>query len=258
MSDLQITQDGPIARVILNRPEVHNAFNASLIAELTDTYRTLSGEPSVRIIVLSGNGKSFCAGADLEWMKKMASYTHSENLADAWLLQKLFETMDQSPKLTVAAVNGNAFGGGVGLIATCDFAIAAPTARFGLTEVKLGLIPAVISPYVQRKIGPGSLRALAVTGTLFNGELAQRIGLVDVLTEDFEKELGLIVPSFLEAGPEAVAATKQLLRRVAVTTITEAAPLTVEAIANARASAEGQEGIHAFLEKRKPVWKRDS
>jgi methylglutaconyl-CoA hydratase len=243
----------PVAYVTLNRPEVHNAFNEQLIAELTETFLRLGANPTVAVIVLEGAGKSFCAGADLEWMAKMAGYSFEENLADAGRLQTLFQTIDACPKLTVAAVHGSAFAGALGLIATCDFAIAAPEARFGLTEVRLGLIPAVISPYLLRKIGSGALRALATTATLFNPEHALRIGLIDCAALDYGKELPLLLESFLRLSPEAVAATKKLLRE-----LDEGTADTVRAIAQARASSEGQEGIRAFLEKRKPSWVSNS
>ncbi|WP_395144054.1 enoyl-CoA hydratase-related protein [Armatimonas sp.] len=255
MTTTQILQEGTIARVRLNRPEVHNALNEVLIAELTKAYQDLGANPDVRIIVLSGNEVSFCSGADLEWMGKMIDYSQQENLADAHKVRVLFETIAQCPKLTIAAVNGAAMGGGAGLVAACDYAIASASATFAFSEVKLGIIPAVISPFVVEKIGLGAARAYFTTGRRFDALTALRLGLVQevVPADDLAASVNSVLTDAGKAGPKAIVASKQLLRELAAGTAD-----TVEAIAKIRVSPEGQEGIRAFLEKRKPVWKRES
>lgn len=252
---LEIRTFDPIARIHLNRPEVHNAFNALLIQELTEAISRFSQALWVEAIVLTGNGKSFCAGADLEWMGKMVGYSHDENLADAKTLQTLFATIAQCPKVVIAAVNGAAMGGGAGLVAACDYAIASEKASFAFSEVKLGIIPAVISPYVVEKIGFGAARAYFTTGRRFDAATALRLGLVQevVPTDDLAASVNSVLTDACNAGPKAIVAAKQLLRDLEAGTAD-----TVEAIAKIRVSPEGQEGIRAFLEKRKPVWKRDS
>lgn len=248
------TVEANVVRLTLNRPEVHNAFNEKLIAELTDAYTQAGQDSGVRAIVLSAAGPTFCAGADLAWMGKMAHYSHDENMADARLLAQMFQAIAHCPKITITAVQGAAIGGGAGLVAVSDIAIAAEEATFALSEVRLGLVPAVIGPYVLEKTGMGAARALFVTGERFDAAKAQHIGLVqevvtrDALSSAVEAKLGLA----RKAGPMAVATAKSLLRTLAGLTPDEAADLTVECIASLRVSPEGQEGIHAFLEKRKP------
>ena len=255
MTNLEVAMAGPIARIALNRPEIHNAFNEHVITELTKVVANLGSTSSLEAIVLTGNGKSFCAGADLEWMGKMVGYSHAENLADARALQTLFETIAQCPKVVIAAVNGAAMGGGAGLVAACDFAIASDKASFAFSEVKLGIIPAVISPFVVEKIGLGAARAYFTTGRRFDAATALRLGLVQevVPLEDLDAAVNSVLSDACSAGPRAIAASKALLRELASGTAD-----TVESIANIRVSPEGQEGIRAFLEKRKPLWKRDS
>ncbi len=251
---LLIERRESVAYVTLNRPEVHNAFNEQLIMELRVCFEDIAVDPSVRAVVLAGAGPSFCAGADLTWMARTVEYTRSDNLADALELQKMFSAIAECPKATIARVHGPALGGGAGLAAVCDLAIATPDARFALSEVRLGLIPAVISPYVVHKVGMGAARALFVTGERINGEQPLRIGLVqqiaplDELDGAVEAKLKLI----REAGPAAIAAAKRLLRDIAGKTPAEAAEVTVQAIADLRVTPEAQEGIRAFLEKRKP------
>ena len=256
MSDLIIGARDPVARISLNRPDVHNALNEKLIAELTEALERFGSASWIKAIVVTGMGKSFCAGADLEWMGKMASYTHDENLADAGALQKLLHTLYTCPKITIASVNGAAMGGGAGLVAACDYAVASTTASFAFSEVKLGLIPAVISPYVVEKIGHGAARALCATGRRFDAVTALRIGLVQetCAPEDLYATVNSVLTDAFVGGPLAVRETKQLLRQIDGLTPTEAAAFTVPAIAGARVSDEGQEGIRAFLEKRKPSW----
>ena len=253
MSYLETSADGPIGKLMLNRPELHNAFNEKLIQELTEAISQLGQEAGIAAIVLTGKGKSFCAGADLEWMGKMVGYSHEENLADARMLQALFETVAQCPKVVIAAVNGAAMGGGAGLVAACDYAIASDKASFAFSEVKLGIIPAVISPYVVEKIGLGAARAYFTTGRRFDAPTALRLGLVQevVPAEDLDAAVNSVLTDACSAGPKAIVAAKQLLRELAPGTAD-----TVEAIAKIRVSPEGQEGIRAFLEKRKPEWTR--
>lgn len=248
-----------VAEVRLNRPAQHNAFDETLIAELTDSFTRLGRDASVRAVVLAGAGPSFCAGADLAYMGRVAAYSPEENRADARAIQRMFAAIAECPKVTIARVHGAAIGGGAGLAAVCDVVIAAEEAQFALSEVRLGLVPAVIGPYVVEKIGMGAARALFVTGERFGAEEALRIGLAQqvVPAADLDAAVERRVEMARQAGPEAVAAAKRLLRDIAGRTPTEAADLTVECIAALRASPEGQEGIRAFLEKRRPNFARE-
>lgn len=255
-SFLRIEQAGPVAWVTLNRPEVHNAFDDRLIAALNDAFTRLGADPLVRVVIIAGAGKSFSAGADLDWMGRMAAYSHEENLADARTAEQMFAALYGCPKVTVARVHGAAFGGGAGLVAACDIAIASESALFSFSEVRLGLVPAIISPYVVEKVGMGCARALFVTGRRFGGVEAARLGLVQeaVPAEGLTSAVDRVIQEVLLAGPEAVARTKRLLRETAAQSPAEAAEATVASIAAARVSAEGQEGIRAFREKRQPHW----
>ena len=258
MSDpLVLQRDGAVARLRLNRPDLHNAFDAGLIAALTSALDALGQDNSVRVVVLESAGASFSAGADLNWMRGMAAAGEAENRADALALARLMRTLDELPKPTIARVQGAAFGGGVGLVACCDIAIGVPEAKFGLTESKLGLLPAVISPYVIAAIGPRQARRWFATAEIFDAEEAQRIGLLhDVanptaLDTAVQRQVDLL----LKAGPVAAASAKALVRRVAAggdgKALDEA---NAELIAKLRVSPEGQEGLGAFLDKRKPAW----
>ncbi len=251
---LELRVDGYVAQVVLNRPEVHNAFNAELIARLTDTFEALREREQVRVVILRGEGASFCAGADLHWMREMVNYSHAQNLDDARALARMFEVIDHCPKPVIARVHGSAMGGGVGLVAVCDLAFATPDARFAFSEVKLGLIPAVIAPYVVRKIGYGHARALFLTGERFDAETAHRIGLVYrvVPADQLDEAIRQTVANLLQNGPQAMTAAKMLLYATQTLPPDELRSLTVARIAELRVSAEGQEGIRAFLEKRKP------
>lgn len=253
-TDLLIEEQDSTVSVVLNRPEVHNAFDERLIAGLTDCFRTLGARPDVRAVVLYGTGASFCAGADLAWMSRMADYTREENLADAKALEQMFAAIAACPKPTVARVHGAARGGGAGLAAVCDITVAASDATFAFSEVRLGIVPAVICPYVLRKIGPGAARALFVTGEPFSAGQALRLGLVQevVSPEELHAAVARKTQMLLEAGPDAIAAVKSLLDAIAGKTPADAAAETVACIAERRVSPEGQEGIRAFLEKRKP------
>ena len=249
---------GGIARLRLNRPEVHNAFNDHLIAEMTRTLDELEADAAVRVVVLGSSGKSFSAGADLNWMRAMANYDQAENLRDAEALGHLMHRLDSLAKPTVAAVQGAAFGGGVGLVACCDIAVAASRASFCLSEVKLGLIPAVISPYVVAAMGPRAARRYFLTAERFTAETAQALGLVHRVVPDDELDAAVdaMVGDILSAGPQAVREAKSLIASVAHRPVDEAMRRdTAERIARIRASAEGQEGLSAFLQKRPAGWR---
>jgi len=258
MSDpLQLQRDGAVARLRLNRPGLHNAFDASLIAALTSALDVLGTDDSVRVVVLEGAGASFSAGADLNWMRSMAAAGEAENRNDALALARLMRTLDGLPKPTIARVHGAAFGGGVGLVACCDIAIGVPEAKFGLTESKLGLLPAVISPYVIAAIGPRQARRWFATAEIFDADEAQRIGLLhDVVNPTtLDTAVQRQIELLLKAGPIAAASAKALVQRVAAGGDGNALDAAnADLIAKLRVSAEGQEGLGAFLDKRKPTW----
>ena len=249
-----------VALLTLDRPEVHNAFNDELIAALTEALEALGRDPAVRAVVLAAVGKSFSAGADLGWMQRMAGYGSEENLADARALAKLMATLNELPKPTLALVQGPAFGGGVGLVACCDIALAAEGASFSLSEVKLGLIPAVISPYVVAKIGEAAARRYMLTGERFSAERALGLGLLHEVVPAGELEAAgaRLLEALAAGGPEAQAAAKALIRSVAGRPV-DAALIeeTAARIAKVRAGEEAREGVGAFLEKRKPRWSVD-
>jgi methylglutaconyl-CoA hydratase len=256
-STLEVTLAGSVARVALNRPDVHNAFNETLIAELTHAIRTFDADPSVRVLVLEGRGRSFCAGADLNWMKKMAGFSHDENLADANDLAAMLSALNGMSKPTIASVHGAALGGGVGLVACCDIAIGTPQATFALSETRLGLIPATISPYVIEAMGARAARRYFLSAERFGAEEARRIGLLHELVP--ESELGAAVDrsiaSLLDPGPQAQLEAKLLIRAVAQRPIDQNVVAdTAKRIARVRATPEAKEGVAAFLAKRKPSW----
>ena len=252
-----IREDG-IATVTLNRADVHNAFNDALIADMTGALRRLAADEKVRAVVLRAEGKSFSAGADLGWMQKMANYGHDENLRDASALAELMRTLNFLPKPTVARVQGAAFGGGVGLAACCDIAIASETAAFSLSEVRLGLIPAVISPYVVAAIGERAARRYFLTAERFDAAEALRIGLVHqvVPAREIDAAVDAILARLSEGGPAAQRATKDLIFAIAHRPV-DAALIhdTAQRIASIRASSEGRERLAGFLKKRKPAWR---
>jgi methylglutaconyl-CoA hydratase len=246
-----------VATLTMNRPEVHNAFDDHLIAELTARLRELDREQAIRVVVLAANGKSFSAGADLNWMKRMAQYSEGENLRDAVSLASLMHTLSEMSKPTVARVGGSAFGGGVGLVAACDIAIAARGALFSLSEVRLGLIPAVISPFVIGAIGERQARRYFLTAERFDAAEALRIGLVHRVVEDSElgAAVGAVVDELLKGGPKAQTAAKHLIASVANRPIDQQVlEDTAARIASIRVTPEGKEGIAAFLEKRPAGW----
>ncbi|MBB1088918.1 enoyl-CoA hydratase/isomerase family protein [Lysobacter sp. SG-8] len=254
---LQTRMDGPVARVRLTRPEVHNAFDDALIARLTTVLEGLGADPTVRIVVLEAEGASFSAGADLNWMRGMAAASEAENREDSLALARLMRTLDELPRPTVARVQGAAFGGGVGLVACCDIAIGARGAKFGLTESRLGLLPAVISPYVVEAIGARQSRRLFATAEVFDADEAASIGLLHQVVEPdaLDAAVDAQVALLLKAGPVASAGAKSLVRRVAAHADRDRHDRDNAAlIAALRVSAEGQEGLSAFLEKRRPDW----
>ena len=256
VSRIEVEQDGPVARVWLNRPEVRNAFDGSMVTALRKTVSDLGALDRVRVIVLGGRGPGFCAGGDLTWMAAAIGFTREESLADAQALADLFFTVYRSRKPVVARVHGAALGGGAGLVAACDIAVASLDAEFAFTEVLLGLIPAVVSPYVVAKIGESAARELFLTGERFDGTRANEIGLVHaaVASADLDAAVQDRVARLLRAGPRAIAEAKALVREVAGRRVEDVQRHTVEKIAELRVSAEGQEGMHAFLERRKPNW----
>lgn len=253
---ITITRDGPVATLTLNRPELHNAFNARLIAELREACEGLAGEAGLRVLVLRGAGPSFCAGADLTWMRESLGYSREENLADAEALDAMFAALSSLPLAVVGRVHGAALGGGAGLAACCDIVVAAEGATFGFTEVRLGLLPAVIARYVVPKIGAGHARALFVSARRFKAPHALAIGLAhEVVPEDqLDAAVDRTLAELLKCGPEAVAASKALVAAVTTLPADEARAYVVGAIARARTGPEGQEGLRAFLEKRSPGW----
>lgn len=257
---LLVQREGPVVRVRLNRPELHNAFDAALVAGLTGALERLAGDASVRVVVLEGEGASFSAGADLNWMRGMASASEADNRDDALALARLMRTLDALPRPTIARVHGAAFGGGVGLVACCDIAIGVPEAKFGLTESRLGLLPAVISPYVIAAIGARQARRWFASAEVFDADTACRIGLLHevVNATALDTAVQRQVDLLLKAGPVAAAGAKALVRRVAAggdDTRIDAG--NADLIAALRVSPEGQEGIAAFLDKRKPGWTTD-
>ncbi len=259
MADYQtITFDaqGPAVWVTLSRDDVRNAFNGQMLADLLDAFAAAPKVPGGRVVVLTGVGSAFCAGADLSWMRAVRDFTYEQNLAESMDVAAVMRRIYDCPLPTIARVNGPAIGGGAGLVACCDLAVAAESARFSLSEVKLGLIPSCISPYVIRKIGEGKARELFLTGERISAEKAREIGLVNEVAK--EGELDVIVARWLNqlvtSGPVAVAKCKELIRNVPRMDLDEAGPYTAEMIAKMRVSDEGQEGMAAFLEKRKPGW----
>ncbi len=253
---LEIRRDGPVEHLVLNRPDVRNAFNETVIADLTRWAQGVEADSSVRVAVLSGAGKVFCAGADLEWMSRAVGYAREENLRDAAALASMFEALNTLRVPLVGRVHGAALGGGAGLVAVCDIVVAAETARFGFTEVKLGILPAAISPYALAKIGVSAARELFLTGARFSAARAQAIGLVhEIVPEaDLDRALDGHVRELLTSCPSGVAAAKALIPRIAARPPADVLPITSAAIADQRVSADGQEGMRAFLDKRKPRW----
>jgi len=245
------------ATVTLNRPELRNAFNDEVIYELTKAFHGLGGREDVRCIVLAGNGPAFCAGADLNWMRRMASYSHRENFSDAAALAEMLRVIYRCPKPTIARVQGDVYAGGMGLVAACDVAVSVDSAQYCLSEVKLGLIPATISPYVIRAMGARAAHRYFLTAEPFGAAEALRIGLVHqvVRAPDLDGAVAALAGHLVQAGPQAVSLCKQLVHEVAERDITpDLIASTVRSIADIRVSPEGREGIQSFLDKRRPGW----
>jgi methylglutaconyl-CoA hydratase len=245
MSALRVERDDALVRITMARPEARNAFDAALIEELTGAFADVG---DARAVVLAGEGKSFSAGADVEWMRASIELSYDENVADALRLRAMLDAIDSCPAPVVARVQGHALGGGCGLVACCDIVVAEPAAQFAFSEVKLGIVPAVISPFALAKIGPGAARRWFITGERFSADVALRIGLVHEVDDDLDGAVDRILAELLSAGPIAARAAKKLARAPS------SADETARSIATHRTSDEGQEGLRAFLEKRAPGW----
>ncbi|WP_332775494.1 enoyl-CoA hydratase/isomerase family protein, partial [Polaromonas sp.] len=257
MNHLQLTIQGGVATLHLNRPEVRNAFNDEVIAELTQAFAGLGQRDDVRCIVLGAEGAAFCAGADLNWMRRMADYSHVENLADAAQLAEMLRAIYECPKPTVARVQGDVYAGGMGLVAACDIAVSSDTAQYCLSEVKLGLIPATISPYVIRAMGTRAAHRYFLTAERFDAREAHRIGFIHevVKADALDAKVAEIAQALVNASPQAVQACKQLVQDVAGHELSaELIVRTVKGIADIRSSEQGKEGVQSFLQKRKPSW----
>ena len=257
MAALSIRYEGPRATITLTQPEVRNAFSDEVIAEITAAFTEVGARADVRAVVLAAEGPAFCAGANLNWMRRMADYTRDENIADAGKLAEMLRVIYECPKPTIARVQGDVYAGGMGLVAACDMAVAVDSAQFCLSEVKIGLIPATIAPYVLRAMGPRAAHRYFLTGERFDTAQALRMGFVHevVAADDLDTAVDNLLKHLLQAGPAAVRACKKLVLDTAEREITaQLTQQTVEAIADIRASAEGKEGVQAFLGKRKPAW----
>ena len=255
-STISLSIDDKVATVSLNRPDVHNAMNETLMKELTSCFKKLDNDDNIRIIILTGKGKSFCAGADLNWMKSMVNYSKEENIRDSKLLLDLYESIYNCSKPVIGRVNGHAFGGGLGLFAVCDIVIAVPNCKFAFSEVKLGIIPSVISTFIGRRINVSTMRRLFLTGERFDSNYAKEVGLVDqvVKEEELDFEVKKYVDLLLTSGPNAMKEVKLLINNYEKLDPEKYKDHTVKKIAELRVSKEGQEGINAFLEKRKSKW----
>lgn len=253
---LKIVRTGPVATVALNRPDVRNAFDDVLIGELTAAFAELGDDPAVRVVVLTGEGPVFCAGADVNWMKRSVTFTQEENKHDALRMSGMFRKIDECPKAVVGRVNGACFGGGMGLISCCDVVVSVDSAQFAFTEVKLGIVPAVISAYVAPKIGASAARRYFLTAEVFGPDEARRMGLVHevVPAAQLDAKVGDLSKVILKNGPHAVSTAKSLIPQVLSKSRPDAIEFTASLISKVRTSPEGQEGLGAFLEKRKPSW----
>jgi len=255
---LTLSQNQDVVTVTLNRPDVHNAMNEQLITELVACFEKLRKDDTVRIIILTGNGASFCAGADLKWMKGITRYTKKEHKRDSQLIYNLYDTIHSCPKPVIGKINGNAFGGGVGLVAICDLSIAVPEALFAFSEVKLGIIRSGISSFVSLRLSPATMRRLFLTGERFDASYAEQIGLLDFVApkQDIDMKIQSYVNLFRSSGPVAMREVKQLINQMTLLERDAYIQHTIEKIATLRMSGEGQEGLSAFLEKRKPRWSK--
>jgi methylglutaconyl-CoA hydratase len=258
METIRIEHEGPVSRVVLARPDIRNAFNDVMIRELRAAFAELRERDGLRVVVLTGEGKAFCAGADLHWMRRVLEYSYEENFADSLELAHLMREIYELPRPVVGRINGPAIGGGTGLVAVCDIAIASVDAVFSFSEVKIGLVPACISPYVLKRVGERFGREYFLTGERLSAERALGCGLVNrvVPAAELDDHVSALVTSLLSSGPEALATCKRMVRAVADMPLADAGPFTAEMIARLRMSPEGQEGMSAFLERRKPAWSR--
>ncbi|MBA3045497.1 MAG: enoyl-CoA hydratase/isomerase family protein [Candidatus Thermoplasmatota archaeon] len=256
--DYIIVEGQDIVTVTLNRPEIHNPFDEKMISELTDFFKSVNQNNTARAVVITGAGKSFCAGADLNWMKRMGQYSHEENVYDATDLSRMFQALEDIEIPVIAKVNGAALGGGAGLACACDFVIASEKAKIGFSEVKLGLLPGVISPYVIDRVGAKRATQLFITGERLEAELARKLGLFDDVVEpdDLNGVVDRFIRQIMTGGPQAVKECKRLARTGAHMERGEFKKYCINAIAIIRASPEGKEGVTAFLEKREPKWRR--
>lgn len=254
MDTISLSHAPGVLTVTLNRPEARNAFNEAMIDELASVFGDVDAE--TRVVILKGNGKAFCAGADINWMRDSIHRSEADNARDAAAMEAMFRAIDECPCPVIGQIHGLALGGAVGLVATCDIVVAADTTRFGFTEVRLGIIPAVISPFAVEKIGVSNARRYFVTGEVFEAPRAQAMGLVhEIAAEDaLDSTVNEIAEAILKNGPQAVAEAKALVRAVTGKTHDAASEYTIATIARVRTSPEGQEGLGAFLEKRKPNW----
>jgi len=253
---ITFTKEEKIARVCFNRPDVHNAFDSAMIRELDDVFDKIGVNKSIRVVILTGNGKSFCAGADINWLREIIDYSFEQNLEESLELAEILYKIYVLPKPTIAMVNGAAIGGGTGFLSVCDIAVASEESKFGLSELKIGLVPAAISPYVIRRIGEKNAREYFLTGERISAQKAFEIGLVNkvVAHEKLRETVDETAKNLLTSGPEATATCKELIYRVPRMNSEEVKTYTARVIANLRVSEEGQEGMSAFLEKRKPSW----
>jgi methylglutaconyl-CoA hydratase len=253
---LQVQRDGPIERLILNRPDVRNAFNDEMIAELAAWAAAARADSTLRVVVMSGAGATFCAGADLTWMSSMVRYSLEDNVRDATVAAEMFDALNRLPVPVIGRVHGAALGGGCGLVAVCDIVVAEEKALFGFTETKLGILPAIIAPFALAKIGISAARELFLTGMRFSAARAREIGLVHAVTsvETLDERVNEYVREVLTAGPTAIARAKDLIQQIAGRPPADVRAVTTQTIANQRVSPEGQDGMRAFLEKRKAAW----
>ena len=256
LSTVKYEMHNRVAHVTFNRPEIHNAFNATVITEMQQVFDEIRSDDSLRVVVLTGAGKSFCSGADLNWMRAVINQSFEQNLTESNALAELFYSMYTCKRPIIGRINGAAIGGGTGFVALCDMAIAARSAVFSFSEVKIGVVPACIGPYVIKKIGEGKTRELFITGERMSADRAHQVGLVNKVVDDdqLDAEVEKLTESILSSGPEAVAMAKQLIGEVPSMTPEQFKPYTAEMIARLRISEEGQEGMDAYLNKRKPRW----
>ncbi len=253
---IKYNKDGNVARITFCRPKIHNAFNSTMIRELYDLFSKMRDDNDIRVVVITGEGKSYCAGADLNWMRDVVRYSYEQNLKESLELAMLFRTIYEFPRPVIGRINGAAIGGGTGFVAVTDIAIAAESAVFSFSEVKIGVVPACISPYVVKRVGEGRAREFFLTGERLTAQRALDSGLVNRMVPDdkLDDEVEAMVKQLLSSGPDALAMCKELLATIADQNIGEFEKYTAEVIATLRKSDEGQEGMDAFLNKRKPNW----